>query len=227
MMKNDSCIAELIGVTKVYPHSDREMAALNKVSLKANSGELILLLGPSGSGKTTLLTIIAGLQKPSSGEVFLFGKNVNEYTAADLQKMRAVKIGFIFQTFYLLDALNVLDNVRLVMQFAGISGKETRKRATEYLEKFGIGHLKNAYPSSLSQGEKQRVAVTRALINGARLIIADEPTGSLATKQGVMIVEFLKEMVVSEELCVIIASHDERIATYSDRVLQLQDGSLI
>ena len=227
MMSNNNSIAELIEVTKVYPHSERDMAALNKVSFKANPGELVLLLGPSGSGKTTMLTILAGLLKPSSGEVTIFGHNVLEYSLTDLQKMRAKKMGFIFQTFYLLDSLKVLDNVMLVMRFAGIPKKEARKHAIECLERFGIEHLMNAYPSTLSQGEKQRVAVTRAIANGARLIIADEPTGSLATQQGVMIVEFLKESVKSDGLCVIIASHDERIATYADRVLQLHDGSLI
>jgi len=219
--------AELIEVTKIFSRSGRDTIALNNVTFKASAGELLLLLGPSGSGKTTLLTLLAGLQEPTMGDVYIFGKKVQEYPQAELQKLRAIHMGFIFQTFCLLDSLRVLDNVTLVMRFAGITGRPAKKHARECLERFGIGHLENEYPVTLSQGEKQRVAVARAIANRAQLIIADEPTGSLATEQGMMIIEFLNESAKKDGLSVVIASHDERIAKYADSVFHLRDGAII
>jgi putative ABC transport system ATP-binding protein len=219
--------ATLSDVTKKYDRSGIETAALQHVSFEAHAGEMVLLLGPSGSGKTTFLTVLAGLQKPTEGEVNIFGQNVTGYSQRDLQKLRARHIGFIFQTFYLIDSLPVIDNITLVMKFAGISGTEANNRAKQFLERFGINHLRNAYPKTLSQGEKQRVAVARALANGAELILADEPTGSLSTQQGMSIVQFLRDAVISEGRCAVIASHDERIKPFADRILNIRDGELI
>lgn len=221
------CTAELAGVTKVFSRTGNETVALNNVSFKVNQGELVLLLGPSGSGKTTLLTLLAGFQEPSRGEVYIFGKRVQDYAPATLQKIRARQMGFIFQTFCLLDSLKVLDNVTLVMKFAGIPEKIARNHATECLERFGIGHLSNEFPAKLSQGEKQRVAVARAIANGSKMILADEPTGSLATEQGMAIIDFLHDSVIKDGLCVVIASHDDRISKYADRVHHLRDGTLV
>jgi putative ABC transport system ATP-binding protein len=225
-MTSNICIAEMAGVSKIYTRSGKETVALNNVSLKINRGELVLLLGPSGSGKTTLLTLLAGLQEPGKGEVSIFGKRVQDYSPATLQKLRASRMGFIFQTFCLLDSLTVLDNVMLVMQFAGIPKNKAMKQAVECLERFGVGNLSHAFPETLSQGEKQRVAVARAIANGAELIIADEPTGSLATVQGMEIVEFLCNGVEKDGLSVVIASHDERISKYAHKVYHLRDGVL-
>jgi putative ABC transport system ATP-binding protein len=221
------CTAEMVEVTKVFSRSGNDTTALNNVSFKVSQGELILLLGPSGSGKTTLLTLLAGFQKPSSGEVFIFGKKVTDYSSSALQKIRACQMGFIFQTFCLLDSLRVLDNVTLVMKFAGIPEKAARKGAMVCLERFGIAHLANEFPGKLSQGEKQRVAVARAIANGSRMILADEPTGSLATEQGMAIIEFLHQSVIEDGLSVVVASHDDRISKYASRVHRLRDGSLI
>jgi putative ABC transport system ATP-binding protein len=224
---NNIFTAELVEVTKIFSRSGNETMALNKVSFKAERGELVLFLGPSGSGKTTLLTLLAGLQEPSSGEVYIFGKRVQDYSPSSLQKIRASQMGFIFQTFCLLDSLRVIDNVTLVMKFAGIPEKSARRHAAECLERFGIGHLSNACPGKLSQGEKQRVAVARAIANGSKMILADEPTGSLATEQGMAIIEFLYDSVKNDGISVVITSHDDRISKYADRVLHLRDGILI
>jgi len=217
-------IAELVNVTKIYSRSGGETTALSEVSVKVCPSELVLLLGPSGSGKTTMLTIMAGLQKPTAGNVFLFGKRLQEFSKPELQQIRANRIGFIFQTFCLIDSLSVLDNVLLVMKFAGFAKDEALQRAVEFFERLEIKHLMRAFPQTLSQGEKQRVAVARALATGAELIIADEPTGSLATQQGMLIVDFLRKSCQSEGRCVVIASHDERISNFADRVLHLRDG---
>jgi ABC-type lipoprotein export system ATPase subunit len=226
MNSDEQYIARLVDVTKKYEGAHGGTVALKDISFSAGPGEMILLLGPSGSGKTTFLTILAGLQRQTSGDAYLFNKKTDEYTRKEMQTLRALKLGFIFQTFCLLDSLTVIQNVIMAGRFAGTSREEAKRRAKEYLQKFDITHLSDSFPSQISQGEKQRVAIARALVNGAELIIADEPTGSLATKQGMEIVEFLKQSSLDDNRCVVIASHDERIIKYADRVLYLSDGEL-
>ena len=223
---NNIITAELVGVTKIFSRTGNEIAALNNVTFKTSMGEMVLLLGPSGSGKTTLLTLLAGLQQPTKGDVLIFGKRVQDYRPAELQKIRARQMGFIFQTFCLLDSLRVIDNVTLVMKFAGIPVKSAREKAAECLERFGVGHLKHEFPGKLSQGEKQRVAVARAIAAGAKLILADEPTGSLPTEQGMAIIDFLHKSVATDNISVVVASHDERISNYADRIIHIRDGVL-
>jgi putative ABC transport system ATP-binding protein len=182
-------------------------------------------MGPSGSGKTTLLTIVAGLQRPTSGVVELFGRRIRDYSSRDLQRLRARRIGFVFQTFRLMDALTVMENVELVMKFARAEGRRSRSRASSLLCTLGIGHLARARPTALSQGEKQRVALARALANGPELILADEPTANLSSTQGLEVLRLLHEHVKRSNRCALVASHDERIVRYADRVLYLEDGS--
>lgn len=225
-MEKSECLVEMVGVTKTFSSAGNKTVALNNVSIQVNRGELVLLLGPSGSGKTTLLTLLGGLQKPTSGEVYIFGKKAQDYGLPALQKLRAQEMGFVFQTFCLIDSLKVLDNITMVMKFAGIPYRKARKHALECLERFGVIHLACEYPGKLSQGEKQRVAVARALANGARMVLADEPTGSLATGQGMAIIEYLHDCVKKDGTGVVIASHDERISKYADRIYHLTDGNL-
>ena len=225
-VQGDGCVARLTEVTRVYGTAGRETTALRGVSLAVRVGETVLLLGPSGSGKTTLLTLLGGLQHPTAGTVEIFGRAVEDYSPRELQRLRATRIGFVFQTFQLLEPLTVLDNVMLVMKFAGVPRADARRRALTLLEEFGVDDLAGATPGTLSQGQKQRVAVARALANDAELIIADEPTGSLATAQGLDIIRFLTAKVRQGNRCAVIVSHDERIADYADRVLYLEDGAL-
>ncbi len=219
-------IAELVSVTKIYERHGNGTGALKNVDFEIHSGEFVLLLGPSGSGKTTLLTLMAGFQKPSSGSVYLFGRNILEYTVKELQHIRASRIGFIFQTFNLIESLTVTENIKLVMKFSGDGRKYLHKRVYSLLNEFDIGHLKDSYPNTLSQGEKQRVAVVRALANDAELIIADEPTGSLSTTQGMQIVASLKDNAENKNRTVVMVSHDERMKEYASRILYLQDGKI-
>lgn len=226
-MNTEQAIAGFTGVSKHYDGPHGGTLALKDVTFTAHAGEMILLLGPSGSGKTTFLTLLAGLQGPTTGDVYLFGKKTVDYTAKELQTLRAEKIGFVFQTFYLLDSLTVLENVMLVKQFSNVGKVLAREASLRYLKRFGVDHLSDSYPNQISQGEKQRVALARALVNEATLIFADEPTGSLASRQGMEIVEFLKKSVKEENRCVIITSHDERIVQYADRVYQMEDGEVV
>jgi putative ABC transport system ATP-binding protein len=223
---NKSCITQLINVSKNYDITGRGLPALKNVTFSAYAGEMILLLGPSGSGKTTFLTLMAGMQRPTSGEVNLFGIQIDEYSKRDLQILRSRKIGFIFQTFLLIESLTVMQNIVMAMKFAGCDRADAKKTTIEYLEKFGLQKLSDSLPSEISQGEKQRVAIIRAMINGASLIMADEPTGNLASQQGMEIIEFLKNTCITEKRCVIIASHDERIVSLADRVHYLRDGEM-
>jgi putative ABC transport system ATP-binding protein len=213
-------------VTKTYSWNGHQCTPVRGVSWCATRGVVSLLLGPSGSGKTTLLTMMAGLSEPTSGTVRLFGKNVEEYGRHELQFMRAARIGFVFQSFHLIDSLTVLENVALVLRFAGARQKKASRRARQLLQQFHIEHLAGKVPPHLSQGEKQRVAVARAVANDAELIIADEPTASLEARQGMDIIRLLHAYAKEKNRCVVIASHDRRIEEFADVVLHLKDGTL-
>ncbi len=224
---NSTCVVRLSHVSKAFGTNENKTTALQNVSLDASPGELLLVLGPSGSGKTTLLTLTAGLLKSTSGSVFLFGKNIESYSARELQQIRANRIGFIFQTFLLIDSLTVQENVGVVLRFAGKTKKEANRQALRLLEQLHIEHLARKFPRTLSQGEKQRVAVARAIANQGDLIIADEPTGCLESKQGFEIIEILKSYSRDRNRCVIVASHDLRIGEFAERILRIEDGTLL
>lgn len=218
-----NCVV-LEGVNKTFLDGDHKVHAVKDACLTASPGELIVLLGPSGSGKTTLLTLMAGLVSPTSGKLALFGRSITSYSKRDLQSMRARRIGFIFQNFLLIDSIPVVENIAMVLGFSGQRRPEALSRAGTLLEQFGIGYLARKHPSTLSQGEKQRVAVARAIANNPELIIADEPTASLETSQGFDIIRLLHNYARQERRCVIVATHDLRIADLADRVLKVVDG---
>jgi len=219
-------IVRLDGVTKVFNGSGHPTTAVRGVSLEARRGETLLLMGPSGSGKTTLLTLIAGLVRPTSGRVSLFGRGIEEYSARELQTLRAGRIGFIFQTFLLIDSLTAAENVEIVLRFGRKRRTERAARTRELLRELGLEHLAGRFPAVMSQGEKQRVAIARALANDAELIIADEPTGSLETRQALGIIGLLHEQAVRRNTALIVASHDLRLKDYADRTLYLRDGMI-
>jgi len=214
-------------VVKIFNGGGQRSAAVRGVSLEARRGELILLLGPSGSGKTTLLTLMAGLCRPSEGKITLFGRSLADYARAELQRLRARKMGFVFQTFLLLDSLTVRENVEIVLRFSGSSKTGRSERAFGLLRDLGIASLAGKFPATLSQGQKQRVAIARAVANDAELILADEPTGSLETNQGIAIIRLLHALAKDRGKCVIVASHDLRLAEYADRILRLEDGCVV
>jgi len=219
-------LVELHRVSKTFNGGAHPTTAVREVSLRALPGELLLLLGPSGSGKTTLLTLMAGLSRPTAGRLSLFGRDIEGYGAGELQRLRAERVGFIFQTFLLIDSLTVLENVEVVLRFNGWGRAQRSAKARCLLRRLNIDHLAGHLPATLSQGEKQRVAVARALVNDAELIIADEPTGSLETRQGAEIIRLLHSQAKAGRKCVVVASHDLRLEEFADRTLRLVDGSL-
>ncbi len=217
---------ELEGVNKTFVDGDMEFHAIKDVCLSASPGELLVLLGPSGSGKTTLLTLIAGLLSPTSGALSLFGRPVGDYSNKELQLLRARRIGFIFQDFLLIDSLLVVENIAMVLRFSGMKRSDALAVAGKLLDQFNIGHLARKLPSTISQGEKQRVAVARAIANNPELIIADEPTASLESSQGFDIIKLLHSYAAEEKRCVIVATHDLRITDFADRVMMVEDGEI-
>lgn len=229
MMKNndDQNIVELKKISKIYYSRGCKTDALTGIDFSSRKGELILLLGPSGSGKTTMLTIIAGFNQPTEGNVYLFGKNINNYTQPELQRLRAEKIGFIFQAFLLLDALTVYENVELVLKFSQRNRSNTKRKALDALDRIGISSLAQKSPDELSHGERQRVSIARAFANNADLLIADEPTASLETKQGEEIIRLLHSYASVFKKCVIVASHDLRLKTLADKIYHIENGILV
>jgi len=223
---NKSNIVSLVNVSKSFGHNNRTTWAVRNVTFQVSTGEMVLLIGPSGSGKTTLLTLIAGLIKPTYGTVQIYGKKIIDYNTIELQKLRAYDIGFVFQSFHLIDPITVLENVAMVLRFTGQTRANAIVRSRKLLAEYDIGNLENHLPSQLSQGEKQRVALVRSIANDPKLIIADEPSASLETSQGLDVIQRLHTYSIEHDACVIVASHDLRLVDLADRVIKLEDGAL-
>ncbi len=219
-------IVRLESVTKVYRMGKVEVQALRGVNLSVKRGEFIAVLGPSGSGKSTLLNMIGCLDKPTSGKVFIDGKDTSRLNENELAALRREKIGFVFQQFNLIHTLNALENVALPMLFAGIRRAERMKRARELLEKVGLSHRIYHKPMELSGGEQQRVAIARALANNPEIIVADEPTGNVDTDAGNAIMEIF-EQLNEERRTIILVTHDFDIAAHAHRKLRMKDGTLL
>ena len=226
VLSNNQIVVQLDRVDKVFGSDENCRVALDSVSFIGRRGELSLILGPSGSGKTTFLTVAAGLQPPSNGCVLLFGHSIENLTSAEFQKWRAQRLGFIFQDFRLIESLTVFQNIKLVLKFGGWNRVASSRRIEQLLCQYEVEYLQDRYPRDLSQGEKQRVAIIRAVANGGELIFADEPTACLDTKQGEIAIRQLAQCARDEKACVIVVSHDIRLKDYADRVYYLQDGSL-
>jgi len=225
MIVTETCnYIEVDHVSKTYTVDAHTIWAVNDSCAIFREGYLILILGPSGSGKTTLLTLVAGFAGPTSGKIKIFGNDLSRMSSKQLQSFRAEKIGFIFQNFLLLEWLTVEENVALVAEFAEGDGVSPRLKAQRALEKVGILHLAGRNPANLSQGEKQRVAIARASVNSPSLILADEPTASLESKQGFEIIKLLHSMAKQENRCVIVASHDLRLTDFADEIFIIEDG---
>ncbi len=219
-------ILRLAGVSKVYRSGDFEVTALDDVSFHVRGGEIVAVMGPSGSGKTTLLTIAGALLRPSVGRVHVCGIDVSEMSEGQLAGVRRNKVGFIYQSFNLLEALSALENVVLVAQNHGHDKQAAGERARDLLEMFGLGHRMHSLPKKMSDGEKQRVAIARALAKDPELLLADEPTANLDAKRGHEVMELLRQKAMELHKAVVVVSHDNRIRQFADRVVLLEDGRL-
>jgi len=211
-------------VRKVYQMGAVEVEALKGITLEVYAGEYISIMGPSGSGKTTLFNMIGGLDKPTSGRVYIDEVDVAQLDAYELAWLRCRKIGYIFQTFNLIPVMSALENVMLPMIFAGMTSDDAREKAAALLERVGLGDRLLHKPYELSGGQQQRVAVARAMANDPAIILADEPTGNLDLKTGTEIIELLKQMNEESGVTIISATHDHKMLSVSDRVLWIRDG---
>ena len=211
-------------VKKVFVMGELRVEALKGVDLEVEQGEYLSIMGPSGSGKTTLFNMVGGLDKPSSGKVYIDDVDVAQLDAYELAWLRCRKIGYIFQSFNLIPVMTALENVTLPMVFAGLTTDEARDKGVQLLAKVGLGERVSHKPYELSGGQQQRVAVARAFANDPALILADEPTGNLDLVTGTEIIELLREMNQELGVTVISATHDHKMLSVSDRVVWVRDG---
>jgi putative ABC transport system ATP-binding protein len=215
-------IVQLVNVTKRYEGG--VAPAVDDVTLGVAAGEAVAIMGPSGSGKSTLLNLIAGMDKPTSGEVYVGDERIDMLSEAGAARFRRRQVGMIFQFFNLLDDMTVIDNVLLPAQLAGARGREARRRADELLDTLRIGHRRDAYPARLSGGERQRVAIARALINSPALLLADEPTGAVDTTTGEEIGRLLLDLNAAGQTLIVVTHSPDLAHRYARRVVRIADG---
>ena len=215
---------------RVYPcragAGEGGVPALRGIDLKVKTGSFVVLRGRSGSGKTTLLNCLAGLDRPTSGSAHVLGRNLAEMTDQELTIWRREQIGLVFQSFGLLATLSAYENVELLLRIKGTDPRESHRRTLECLELVGLSRWRDHRPYEISGGQQQRVAIARALANNARLILADEPTGELDSKTGHEILGFLRNLVDTTHITLLMASHDPLVDKYAQHVLTLKDGTL-
>jgi putative ABC transport system ATP-binding protein len=213
-------------LSKTYQTSDIKVEVLKDVNLKIEKGEFAVICGASGSGKTTLLNIIGGIDKPTSGEIIVFGEELSLKDEDFLSDYRCNNIGFVFQAYNLVSTLTVAENVAFPMEWTRKPANNIRKRVEELMETVGLGHRADHFPFQLSGGEQQRVAFARALANDPPLLLVDEPTGNLDTKTSLKVIQMLQKLK-HDGKTVIVATHDERILALAEQKLLLEDGRLV
>ncbi len=213
-------------VSKAYRTSEVETRALNQVSLEIAPGEFVAIMGPSGCGKSTLLNILGLLDRPTGGQYGFFGENVERYGEGKLTRLRRDKIGFVFQSFNLIDDLSVAQNVEVALIYRGVAAGERKRRVAAALERVGMGHRARHRPQQLSGGQQQRVAVARALVSAPKLILADEPTGNLDTANGEAVMGLLKD-AAAHGVTVVMVTHSLVHAGEAQRTIKLLDGRVV
>ncbi|WP_428330831.1 ABC transporter ATP-binding protein [Mucilaginibacter sp.] len=217
----------LQNIEKVYRTSTVETLALNSISLDVAKGEFLSIMGPSGCGKSTLLNIMGLLDMPSKGDIKIDDQKTDNLSDKQLAHFRNQKLGFIFQSYHLINDLQVLDNVELPLLYRDISAKERRRLATEALEKVGLANRVKHFPNQLSGGQKQRVAIARAIVGRPEIILADEPTGNLDSAMGNEIMDILMKLNQEDGTTIVMVTHDENMAHKTHRLVRLFDGSQV
>jgi putative ABC transport system ATP-binding protein len=216
---------EASNVSKVYTVDGLACRVLDEVSLTIGRGEFVVIMGSSGSGKTTLLSLLSGLDNPTSGRILVEEQDITDWTEDQLAPLRNETIGFVFQSFHLVPSLSALENVMFPAELRG--DRQARTKAAAMLARVGLGQRKSNFPHQLSGGEKQRVAICRALINSPRILFADEPTGNLDSKNGVGILDLLVELHAEHQTTLVLVTHSPEVAARAERVITLHDGRLV
>jgi putative ABC transport system ATP-binding protein len=215
------------GITKTYGTGDASAIALRGIDLEVYRGELLMLVGPSGCGKTTLISVIAAILDQNSGDCEVFGQNLQRMSRNERTRFRGESIGFVFQLFNLLPALNSIENVAIPLLINGISPKESEARAIAALEQVQLEDHLDSLPGQLSGGQQQRVAIARALVHDPKLIVCDEPTSSLDHQTGHSVMEILRGVAKSHDRSLIVVTHDPRIFEFADRIAHMDDGKIV
>ena len=217
---------KIVGVNKIHQAGEVQTTALRQIDLEILKGEYVAITGPSGCGKSTLLSLMGLLDVPDSGEYWFEGQNVAGWSESRLNQLRRGRIGFIFQSFNLIEELSVFENVELALEYTGTPTRERRERVAAMLDKLGIAHRAGHRPSQLSGGQQQRVAIARALVAAPAVLLADEPTGNLDTAHGDEVMQLLRQ-INAEGTTVIMVTHSPEHALQATRVLRLLDGQLV
>ncbi len=220
-------IIKLENVWKIYKMGKVEVNALQGLDLDVKDGEFLAIMGPSGSGKSTAVNMIGCLDVPTKGKIWLDNHDISKLSESELAQIRGKKIGFIFQQFNLIPTLSALENVMLPMIFQGVDEMERIGRATKLLELVGLGDRINHKSTELSGGEQQRVAIARSLANNPEVIIADEPTGNLDSKTGIVVLDFLQKLHKKESKTIVMVTHDVNISKLAERIELLKDGRIV
>lgn len=215
-----------VNLQKVFRTDEVETWALNNVNIEIQEGEFVAIMGPSGCGKSTLLNILGLLDNPTGGEYRLNGEDVSTYTEAQRTALRKGVIGFVFQSFNLIDELNVYENIELPLLYMGVSASERKRRVEDAMNRMAIAHRVKHFPQQLSGGQQQRVAIARAVVTNTKLILADEPTGNLDSKNGKEVMDLLTELN-KEGTTIVMVTHSQHDAGYADRVINLFDGQVV
>jgi len=217
---------KLVGISKIHQAGEIQTTALDRIDLEIEAGEYVAITGPSGCGKSTMLGILGLLDVPNHGEYWFEGQNVAGWGESQLNKLRRGRIGFIFQSFNLIEELTVFENVELALEYNGTPARERRERVTAMLDKLGVGHRAAHRPSQLSGGQQQRVAIARALVAGPAVLLADEPTGNLDSAHGDEVMRLLRE-INAEGTTVVMVTHSPEHAAQASRTLNLLDGRIM
>lgn len=214
-------------VRKIYRMGEEKVVALDDVSLDIYKGEIVCFLGTSGSGKSTFLNMVAGLEKPTKGEITIGGIPIHKLNEENVTLFRQKNIGFIFQAYHLLTMLTALENVSLPLIFRGVDKKHRNKMAKDMLQAVGLKGYENRKPSQMSGGQQQRVGIARALVGNPKIIFADEPTGNLDSHTSLEVMDIMLSKVKENNQTLIIVTHDRKIAAYADRIVTIQDGNIV
>jgi len=225
-VKSTEVVVRAQGVKKIYRMGDEEVHALRGVDLEIFKGEYLSIMGPSGSGKSTLFNMVGGLDKPSEGKVYISGNDVAALDSRQLAWLRCRRIGYIFQTYNILEVMTAVENVMLPMIFAGLKTADAEAKSMECLKLVGLDHRAHHRPVELSGGQQQRVAIARALANDPDIILADEPTANLDTRTGAEIIELMEKLKYERQVTVISATHDHKMLKKSDRIVWIRDGRI-
>ena len=222
-----SAVIKLQNIRKAYPSGETELVALKNINLTVNEGEFVAIMGESGSGKSTMLNILGVLDRPTSGTYFLSGTKVETLGDDELSTIRNKKIGFVFQSFFLLPRLTALQNVMLPLRYRGTPVDEAKEKALAMLDKVAIPHLHHHKPNQLSGGQQQRVAIARALVGEPSLILADEPTGALDRKTSQEVIDLLKSLHTKDNKTIVVVTHDHKVGEQCERIVLLEDGDIV